>query len=106
MQIITQGDRAVLQFQLLDGPDDPHDLSGASYETKIMGSDDAVDTFDNSHHSTPYSDQGRMTLTLTPAETAALKVGLREVVTKVTQASNPIHFRSWCLTVKPATPEG
>lgn len=106
MQIITQGDRAQIPFTLETAPDVPHVLTGATFETKIMDSGDGVDTFPDASHAIDSAADGEMTLTLTPVETAALKVGTREVLIKVTQSGNPIHYRSYCLTVKPATPEG
>ena len=89
---ISQGDRAALSFSLTNGTGDAFDLTGATFETKVIGSDGAVDTFDNSHHAILSETAGTVRLTLSTAETEALKPGTRAVVMKVTQSSNPIKF--------------
>lgn len=104
---ITQGDHAVINLTAKKGDGTAHDLTGATFETKIMGSDDAPDTFNDGHHAIVSASAGTFTLTLSTAETAALKLGRgREIVTKITQSGNPIYFHGKeVLEVKPATPE-
>lgn len=89
---ISQGDRAVLNFTLTTGTGTAFDLTGATFSSKILGSDDVADTFDDDHHTIVVAADGTMQLTLSTTETAALKPGLREVVTTVTQSGNPVKF--------------
>lgn len=101
---ITQGDYAILNFSLKSGESAAFDLTGATFETKIIGSDDAVDTFNNAHHAIVSASAGTMTLTLSEAETAALKVGTRQVKMKVTQSAHDKFFHGTIQVLK-ATPE-
>lgn len=103
---ITQGDYVVLNFTAQNGTGTAHNLTGATFETKIMGSDGALDTFNNGHHAIVSAANGTFTLTLSESETALLKLGAREIVTKVTQGGHALHFHGkGALVVQPADPE-
>ena len=97
---LSQGDYAILNFTLQRGSGSAHDLTGATFESKIYGSDGALDTFNNAHHAIVSASAGTMTLTLSEAETAALKVGRREVVMKVTQSAHDKFFHGVIEVIK------
>ena len=106
---ITQGDTPTLVLTAQTGSGANFDLTGASFQTQIMGLNGAIATFGNSKHTadpdqTTYT--GKYTLTLTAADTQSILAGTdREVVTKVTQGSVVTYFHGRnLLTVLPAKP--
>ncbi len=105
---VTQGDTATLTLYAKSGVGEFHDLTGASFETKIKKTDGTFLTLANSVHTADgnqTTNKGKFTLALSAADTAALAAGVREIVTKVTQTPSVVHFRAKVLTVKKTNPE-
>lgn len=105
---ITQGDKAVLNLAAKRGGAGgaAHNLTGATFETKIKKSDGTFATYADGQHAIVSASAGTFTLTLSTTDTAALAVGAgHEIVTKVTQSGDPIHFRGKVLTVVQTLPE-
>lgn len=106
---ITQGDTPTITLTAQTGSGTNFDLTGATFQTQILGPNGTIATFANSKH-TADPDQttntGKFTLTLTAADTALIGVGVdREIVTKVTQGSSVTYFHGVkVLTVLPNKP--
>jgi hypothetical protein len=102
---ITQGDQATLQLTAENGEGVAHNLTGATFETKIIGTS-GTQTFANAKHAITSAAAGTFTLTLDEADTVLLKLGKRDIVTKVTQSSNDVYFHAYSIIqVLQATPE-
>jgi hypothetical protein len=89
---LTKGDQAILQLTATDDGVSPHDLSGATFESKITDSTGTVTTYDNTHHAVTISANGQYSLTLSTTETAALAAGIASIATRVTQSGQPVTF--------------
>lgn len=104
MNEITRGDRVVLPFYFYDGEGSLVDLSGASFESYMYGSDGLLDTFSNSQWAADpdqVANKGLARLTLSTTNTTELGLGLKEIVTKVTQSTYPFHYRGQILVKSP-----
>lgn len=108
---ITQGDTATLILFAKNGQAELQDLTGAVFETKLVLEDQSTTQFlvlDNSAH-TAAADQvankGKFTLDISAADSALIKPGVREVVTKIVQGSSTIYYRGKIMTVYRANPE-
>lgn len=88
----NKGDQAVLLLTASDDGSSPHDLTGATFESKITDSAGVVTTYDNTHHAITSATNGQYTLTLSTTETAALGTGLASIATRVTQSAQPVTF--------------
>lgn len=89
----TQGDAALIVLFAEDEFGEPLDLTGATIVTKIAGKN-SVTEFDNSKHTIVTAAQGKYTLNLSVADTAALESGSgMDVLSTVTQGGRPITYR-------------
>lgn len=105
MITITQGDTAILNLTAQNKAGQKHDLTGATFETKIKGAS-GDNTFADVKHAIVSAVDGTYTLTLSATDTAAILAGQsRELVTKVTQGTSVKHFHGRVLTVLKNTPE-
>lgn len=104
---ITQGESAVLQLTAtVDEDETPHDLTGASFSSTVLGPNGKLVTFGNSKHAIVVAASGTFTLTLDTADTALIDTGVeKELVVTVTQGSNVKVFRDLLLKVLPARPQ-
>lgn len=105
----TQGDTAVLELTAEDGDDLPIDLTGAVFETQILGPGGVVNIFPNEQH-TANPDQvnfkGQYELSLTSDNTEACKSGLhKEIITQITIGGSVVYYHGAdILTVKQNVP--
>jgi hypothetical protein len=95
--VITAGDRVVLDLTLLGDDGLPASLTGATFETKVLGYSGSPVVIPNSQHvaaTDQVASKGKATLTLLAANTTAFKnQGARlEIITKVTIGSDVLHF--------------
>lgn len=107
--VVTQGDTVTFNLTASSGDGVLHDLTGATFSTKIIGNGGVVQTFANAKHAAAAdqtADRGEFTLTLSASDTASLGVGKdKEIVTIVTQGSNVVYFHARkILDVLPADP--
>ncbi len=103
----SQGDTIVINLTATDGYGNPFNLTGATFQTQILGPNgQAIATFANSKHSIVSASLGTYTLTLSSTDTASCGLGSnKEIVTQVTQGSNVIYFHGPnLLQVLPAFP--
>ena len=104
---ITQNDAVTLSLSAKRGSA-AFDLTGASFETKLLKADGTEVTItDGSHTADPdqVANKGKFTLSLTQAQTIDLKIGKgQSILTKVTQGSTVVHFHGiGVLTVRDDT---
>lgn len=106
MITITQGDDATLALQAENGQGAPHNLTGATFESRINKADGTVGVYPNDSHTITSAANGTFTLVLTAAETALLKLGAgQKIITRITQSSLTTSFHGdKALTVQSVNP--
>jgi hypothetical protein len=103
----SQGDTINLSLIAADGNGNPINITGASFQTQILGPNgQAIATFGNSQHSILSASGGNFQLSLTAANTAACGLGPnKDIVTQITIGSSVAYFRgNSLLTVWPGIP--
>jgi hypothetical protein len=93
---LTQGQstQLVLTAQVGDGSTG-FDLTAATFETKIKKKSGTYETIPNSQHAADadqVTNKGNFTVSLLTTDTLSLKLGVRDIVTKVTQGSEVTYF--------------
>lgn len=92
---ITQGDVVTLSLTAKTDGTTLFNLTGATFESYIYNEDNEIVTIANGDHTAAAdqsTDTGEFTIDLDATQTASLKLGKRELVTKVTQGPTVTHF--------------
>lgn len=105
----TQGDTAVLELMAVNDQGNPVDLTGATLETAMLGSNIAgVVNFQNSQHTiaNQSTNRGQFFLTLSSDDTLSVGEGRhKQILTSVAVSSTLTTFRGInILTVYPPVP--
>ncbi len=93
--VVTQGDAVVFNL-VANTPDGNFDLSGATFTTRFLDSNDDEITIANGSHvadADQVTNKGSFTLAISITESAQFKVGKKlSFVTKVTQGASVVYF--------------
>ena len=93
---ITQGDSITMNLTATTDGSTLFDLTGAVFTSQVIGkaNDEIVEFADSKHTEAAdqTADKGEFTLTLSATDTALLKVGKRDLLTKVVQGATVTHF--------------
>ena len=86
---VSQGDNGLFNFAVTTDGTTPLDLTGATFETKLVDVKGGIITIANSDHAITNSSLGYYRLTLSTDNSAALHAGLLNMAVRITQSGLP-----------------
>lgn len=106
LRVITKGDSITIPLRARGTAGAYFSVQGAAFETRILGVAGVLVIANSAHVADPdqVNNTGKFTLALGADISSLLKLGVREIITTVTQGSSIIAFRGKVLTVLDKNP--
>ena len=97
MIAFTQGDDAIIiNLTAQDGSGNAIDISGATFETQILGASKSLVVIPNSQHTLVNASLGKFQFTMTAAQTLACAPGqTKDITTKIISGGKTIYYHGF-----------